>query len=698
MNKRGYFAGAAVSVIIGAAAFAFSSKETNTVSVPVCEDNVCSVGETWQSCPWDCKDNTIIQQKPFLRVYYGVSETPTGVYIPTGAGPTYTFNNSVFNATITNEGNDTWRLDITANNTIAKIEFPLITTGYGAGANFIPIDSNPASNQVWYPYLGGIVEMKYRRGVSPFLGEYPGDFFAPFILQSGEEYSQIVFAANNPAINVYPSHDNSNTRLIYEFSPSINIGQTKTLKAVVRKVRTNNSAYESWLIGALQYKRWLDTNYPAANKPTAIKNIDGFQYHALMNSTGFSTASLDSRFNAYKDKWGWIQFWGQMSTYAGDPNLASPAPIKEDINISVTDHVFTNPSIKGLYVRKSGGTKVLKYRVTGDVTDRTANITNNTWIFSPYNTYFTQVTKVGTTIDSATGITEEVGCCAPNPPTFIPPLQSRYVPTLTTWANSQTSNGYYVGYYSREPSSLIAPTYYNEITGRDYTSNWLLQNTNDGANAYYVDVVGRGVFGDAEIVRNYMNTWSPVTIIEGIVDIYPTMFLMDGFLCENPSYPGGPNYQYDLPTCKDENDQDKHCLAPMLGRFILGKRYAFSGLLNTESNCYGLANNYWVERQTFLLANKQVVASAIPGNVNAQNLLNYNARKNARFWQRSPDYVHTAGLTDIPNGITARKAVGSNGEQIIMIDNPSQLTGQTLRVKGKLISISSDKVSVIIIK
>jgi hypothetical protein len=136
----------------------------------------------------------------------------------------------------------------------------------------------------------------------------------------------------------------------------------------------------------------------------------------------------------------------------------------------------------------------------------------------------------------------------------------------------------------------------------------------------------------------------------------------------------------------------------MFGRFIMGNRYAFSGYVNNEFACGGAGNDYWVERQAFLMANKQVVFATTAGNTNAQQLLNYQARVAKRFWERLPSYSHTAGITNVPANIEIRKAIGSSGEQIFMIDNPTQLAGQTFRSKGRLIAIPADKVSVVVVR
>jgi hypothetical protein len=92
------------------------------------------------------------------------------------------------------------------------------------------------------------------------------------------------------------------------------------------------------------------------------------------------------------------------------------------------------------------------------------------------------------------------------------------------------------------------------------------------------------------------------------------------------------------------------------------------------------------------------VSAEIPGNTNAQQILNYDARAAKRYWERAPSYSHTAGITNVPANITIRKAIGSSGEQIFMIDNPDETAGQTFRSKGRLIAIPADKVSVVVVR
>lgn len=652
----------------------------------------------------DGRDNFVVSNVDVVQSDFVTS----GLYIVSGAGPTYNFNDSILTATVTALPDNEWKLDLTPKRRLEWVAFPWVEPGGGAGANYIPVQLPEDQTQVWYPFLSGVVEVETRNASfawKPF--KYPGAAFAPLILISGSEYAQIMWASNSPQVAVQPAHANRQTKMgyVYGILDPIPASQLQTYRGFIRKIRSISSAYEPWMIGALQYRRWLEANFVPVAKPQWFQEADGFQYFDLMNSTSFSTASLDSRFDHAKDKWPWAQFWGQMSNYTGNPGLAVPAPsVLETVNISVSDYVFVSPDISTLYLTATG-TQTLVYRLAGDVNDRTAQVTTGFFIPPVSGIGFERIVRTGTTVSGTIrGTNERFGCCLFSDTeysvNYTPDyVYSRYLPSLATWVSDTISDGYHAGYYSREPSQLVSPSerQYDFLAGRQYTSDWLTANqTTYNADAFYVDVVGRGPTGAPATVSAYMDTWPAATVIEGFVDIYSPASLLDGGICDNPSWPGGPTYQYNTAPCTDL--PDGHCLAPVLGRFIMGSRYGFSGYLNGELSCGGSGNDYWVERQAFLLGNKQVVSAETAGNTNAQQILNYDARAAKRYWERDPSYSHTAGITNVPANITIRKAIGSSGEQIFMIDNPDETAGQTFRSKGRLIAIPADKVSVVVVR
>jgi hypothetical protein len=359
----------------------------------------------------------------------------------------------------------------------------------------------------------------------------------------------------------------------------------------------------------------------------------------------------------------------------------------QQADFASADHTFS-PTVATLYVRKTGASaKVLKYRLVGDVADRTESITANGWLFpNGANPKVEKIISVGTTVASVTGFDELVGCCLYAGHDYgtytVPYFHPRYT-DLASCMTTIRGAGYHVGYYSRP-----APTNpnFDAAPGQEWIENWFEQNRAAGADAHYIDVFGRGQYGETNTLIEYLNTLKGDEAIlnEGFVDVYPTAGLWDGYSCTNPSY-SGQNVDADFTTCTN-------CLAPEFARVALGGRIGFLGFLNDESDCAGLANGYKAERHSFLLGLRQIVNA---GSENAIHTAIYDARAAVNWWSRRPRYVHTIGLGTQPAGIRVRRHVDNTGATLLAVDNPSGTAGQTITVLGQTVQIPSATISVI---
>jgi len=194
----------------------------------------------------------------------------------------------------------------------------------------------------------------------------------------------------------------------------------------------------------------------------------------------------------------------------------------------------------------------------------------------------------------------------------------------------------------------------------------------------------------AQLTRDYLDTVPPATVIEHWVDVYPRAPLLSGYVVGIPGWPGGPAIKpADCDTCSFIN----------LSRFLMGDRIGYLGESNGEYVNFGPDHNYWLERQIFLLGAKAEVGrpdnNYDPSTPNPYLLRIKRLHDETKWWKLKPRYIDTVGLTNVPTAIDARRFAVGPRHDLIAIDNPGNLTGQHLNLKGKPLAIPSTPVSVI---
>jgi hypothetical protein len=288
------------------------------------------------------------------------------------------------------------------------------------------------------------------------------------------------------------------------------------------------------------------------------------------------------------------------------------------------------------------------------------------------------------------------GCCLDETT-----MHQRYVPELVQFAKNITtleSGPGHIGYYSR-PHYL---GYFYENSEGEKSENlnhilqWLSKNKEEYyANAFYIDILGHRYFGYPLLVaRLFKSDFPQDTCIEYPVDIYPTAFTISGSLA---GWGKGKNWG------KSFEDLEKGCdtiAFPRLGRYLLNDRIIFLGESGGDYNYWGHKNDYWCERQVFLLGAKFDVMHPQEnfGSITKENTVLMqiiSERRRVSWWKRNPKYLDTTGIKNIPPWVEVRKFRDVDGRTLFAVENWALLEGLTFTYEGSQISIPRKQIQII---
>ncbi|MEK7649415.1 MAG: hypothetical protein AAB367_00400 [Patescibacteria group bacterium] len=178
--------------------------------------------------------------------------------------------------------------------------------------------------------------------------EYPGAIYAPLVVSANDMEAKIVAATNWPPRTVTPLYSLNRMVLRYEQDVPLNTSVTyRTLIAKVKKKKTVGAA-EAWQTAVDKYRSWLDRQLRVAKieKPTYpdwLNTSHGWINVQLQNRASFDIASIQALYDKTKTHFPWMQLWGQMSTYAGPPNLAVPSPLPGELVGCCVDKTEMHP-------------------------------------------------------------------------------------------------------------------------------------------------------------------------------------------------------------------------------------------------------------------------------------------------------------------------------------------------------------------
>lgn len=289
--------------------------------------------------------------------------------------------------------------------------------------------------------------------------------------------------------------------------------------------------------------------------------------------------------------------------------------------------------------------------------------------------------------------------------TIVRDMYPGYMPDLIDFAEDVAAEGKHVGYYSTPyyGTDITPKKMLDTLAGRFWLLSWISQNASMyKANAHYIDTLGRDYYGTPGIVRDYFvnKTIPGNSLIEGFVDIYPSASLLSGCL-DGGFLKGGPGK---TPENSDETT------FPRFGRYLLGERVIFMGGSNNDTKFWGEQNNYWTERQTFLLGAKLDAGSLNveqpanlypahqPGHRGARNamvLSIIDERDRVRWWERKPVYLDTKGLSQIPTDVEVRRFRDKDGKDLVVVDNWNQSEGLSFLLDGILIPIPAQQIAIL---
>lgn len=545
-------------------------------SPALCENDVCESGESVATCPWDCQP-ALPRVLPHFAVV--LSDGGFRLYKEDAGGPgsSWTFADAYVDATVTDEGQGFFRLDLHPKVPVRQVSFPFMD-------EHLAVNGSTSDDKVFTTRLGGTVEPEGRRVDYGWAGtSYPGGF-APLVITADAQRALLVAAANWPPRPVTALHANQQNRMAYDEPLSNDAG--RSYRALVTLVEGSQAAgYQPWQLALERYAKWLGGNFTPQAPPEWMQRNDGFLNVQLENVVTFDAGRLDTLWDQWKTRWNHMLFWGQMSPYQGT-------------------------------------------------------------------------------------------CCG-----FSSTMHARYVPGLPNFVARVVADGGYAGYYTREPETGTL----TEGPGRSVYLAWLNENfINYNANTTYLDVVCRGSAAAPSpmaLAQAFVEggTVPANTVCEGFQDFIPASAgLLSGFIHGDSLYAGPDGGTF-----------------PRLGRFLMQRRLGYLGSSNGDYRYWGAANQNYAERQMFLLGLKADVLVDF-GDANLAVAAHIaDLRANVNWWSKAPRYMDTAALTDVPNGVDARRHVALDGTTLLTLDNESGASGLTLKHRGCLINIPSAKLSIV---
>lgn len=523
-------------------------------------------------------------------------------YVPSEESPDnrWTFEDSSARVELAYDGAGFWTLRLTARVPIENVAFPWTSSDYELPA---PGDDD----RVLYPFIGGISERAGIRGANTWWGlTYPGGCFAPLVVEADRTTARIIAATNTPPRRVQVLIGRRRVQMLD--ATALAAGETRTLGALVYEAHGDAQAGDPpWMLALRPYRRWLTQHALREETPAWMQLSDGFLMESLQNMPAFEPEQIRARWQRWRERFPWVQIWGQMSHYAGPASIAQPP---------------RDPS-------------------------------------------------------------EPTGCCLPRVE-----MHRRYVGLLDALVAEVRARGDHVGFYAAPSGGAL-----DEARGVDWLRRWIARNRAFGANAFYVDVLGRMPLGEpSSVLAQFDNGTIPTdALIEGYVDVYPRAALLSGML----GIPGVTS------TPRGDPETCERCAFPAFARALMESRPAFAGVSNGDHRYFGPSARppFEGEREVFLLGAKYdagldvlpAVGPAQPSYL--RDIL--DARASVRFNARAPRYRHTLGLSEISLGISVRRFDTSDGAVLLAVDNPQRLEGASVRLRGQRVTLPASAVSMV---
>ncbi len=523
-------------------------------------------------------------------------------------------DDSFLKANLSKIGLNQWQLDLTPKQNVTQTIFPWMSSRW-------PLDSDISDDIFYYPLQFGTTEKDTNRNAdgSFFEATYPGDSFAPLIVNADSNDGEIVAATNWPPKTVVPSYGGQ--RMILQYNETVPAGSTASYGAIIARVSGNTASGQvPWQLAVDQYKDWLRSKMGRPVFPD----------------------------------WQW-QGEGSLSIW---------------LHTGITDINYIN-----------------------SVWNEVKSIYPLTFIW---------------------GQMDAGGCCSTSYT-----MNSALIPALPNWVKGLVSQGYHVGYYSAPNWNNQGAYALDNSTGLNWLTGWVAANKGYGANAFYMDTLGRTYWDKPDVIRNLFNsgTLPKDTVIEGAIDVYNVGGLISGTL-NGLTFYGTANWICGAPYKNPENYNIT--TFQRFGRYILPDHILYNGGANGDGIFWG--NGSWVlqdaqcgyvaycaangpcdhgmERASFLMGTKlEEVHHFYMGQPNPIRDQIASEHQRVNWWNRRPTYFDTKDLilTSIPpsSKVEVTHFKDLNNVDLFAVSNPLQKTGLSFTFNGQSFAIPTQKIAII---
>ena len=238
------------------------------------------------------------------------------------AGP-WRLATAEFSAVVTRAAdNYTWLLAFVApRHRVARLSFPMLPG--------TPLDGQPGTFTL-LPMLGGIFVAEQIDCPLCSLPQmvYPGSFHAPYVLVCRPPACLMAAATTWPPHTTKPDrtmHSGQPRTVELRFQDGYAANETVRLSVQLGYTHDDPRAGTAWQQAVLRYRAWLVPHWPAAPiQPVRMLQSEGMLSVGLENMPGFNLTALNATWFRWRDFFGRMQMWGQMSNWCGDPARAVP--------------------------------------------------------------------------------------------------------------------------------------------------------------------------------------------------------------------------------------------------------------------------------------------------------------------------------------------------------------------------------------
>lgn len=545
-------------------------------------------------------------------------------------GKTLHYKYEEFEATLKLTRGDIWTLKFIPKLPVKNwFAFP-----YEDTFDYKPLGENP---RVYYPFIGGVsAKLGAKMATSWWGGKYPGDIFAPFIIFASETEGVLWASSDIPRKRISLEYLGVNSKVHFIHENPHNVGEVTRYSLLVKRWRIPDNSTGSWQRGVLFYRKWMKSRFKElSTHPEWMHEIEGFISYGLQNMTKFDRSSIETTIQRAADLTNWIQFWGQMSNYAGVPKLAVPP-------IAANEQTSCCLPIIEIHQRYENELKkiALTHRQSGGHIGFYSRLFPN---------------KEGNYMASEFGLS-----------------------FIEKWTN-----------YNRD--TLHADVFYIDEYGRtDYKEK-------NPDITFYTEPFKNGTFPNETMIEGFVDIYTrPSHLGAGILSNPPSIDKTTSY--ENVrnflNYSLEKGGEFDESGFRFPSLQMVRILMgnDRIGFAGYSNGDEFVSGLNFDPS------PYFAERQVFLTGLKFDIGWQQENGASGNRIHRQVAqlRKSVNWWSRKPIYLDRIDIFNIPEGIDIRRFVDKKGKTIFTVDNPYILRGSYFEFKGQRVNIPNKNLAIIL--